>query len=190
MKHLNSKREYNNAKQMFLQDLKDVAWNTMSLVANTATDLIDVPNDVGGDDPFLMGNNFASPTKQANQEENNDIGCVFETFASAVEQEIENYLDQHIYVSSSTYPLQWRRENIFQFPNIAIAARKWLCVPGNSTPSERVFSHCGIALSVKQNSMQGDALMNQILCANESNPFEKQFITCIVHCGICTESSF
>ena len=48
-----------------------------------------------------MGNNFDSPTKRANEEENDDRGRVFETFASAVEREIENYLDPHIYVSQA-----------------------------------------------------------------------------------------
>jgi hAT family C-terminal dimerisation region len=113
-----------------------------------------------------MGNNFDSSKNRANAKENDDSGRVVETLAASVEREIENYLDPDINVSPSTDPLQWWRENRFRFPNTATAARKWLCVPGTSTPSERVFSHCGIALSAKQNSMQGDALMNQILLKN------------------------
>jgi hAT family C-terminal dimerisation region len=125
-----------------------------------------IDEDGGGDDPFLMGNDFDSPTKRGDPEENDDSGRDFEMFAAAVEREIGNYLDPLIYVSPNTDPLQWWRENRFRFPKIAIAARKWLCVPGTSTPSERVFSHCRIALSAKRSSMRGDALMNQILLKN------------------------
>jgi len=36
-----------------------------------------------------------------------------------------------------------------QFPCIAQLARNWLCVTATSTPSERVFSDCGLALTAK-----------------------------------------
>jgi hypothetical protein len=166
MKHLSSKTEYESAKRMFVQEVKDVAWNTMALTETTTTTTYDNEVEVGND-PFLMGmNTFDSPTKQVNPEENDDNGLVFESFAAAVQREIENYLDPHIHVPPSTDPLHWWRENRFRFPKTAIAARKWLCVPGTSTPSERIFSHCGIALSAKRSSMRGDALMNQILLKN------------------------
>jgi hypothetical protein len=40
----------------------------------------------------------------------------------------------------------WWRENKHLYLNIAWTAHKWLCVPATSTPSERVFSNCGVAL--------------------------------------------
>jgi zinc finger BED domain-containing protein 1 (E3 SUMO-protein ligase ZBED1) len=81
-------------------------------------------------------------------------------------REVDCYLDAELHVRKETDPLIWWREHRFQFPRIAVAARKWLCVPGTSTPSERVFSHCGVALSAKRASMRGDALMNQVLLKN------------------------
>ena len=63
-------------------------------------------------------------------------------------------------------PLVWWKEHRFQFPMIAVVARKWLSTPGSSTPSECVFSHCGVALSAKRASMRGGALMNQVLLMN------------------------
>jgi hypothetical protein len=52
MKHLSSKSEYDSAKRMFVQEVKDVVWNKRSFAETAATDLIDVPDDAGGDDPF------------------------------------------------------------------------------------------------------------------------------------------
>ena len=59
-----------------------------------------------------------------------------EKCVTASKREVENYLDQLISVSPKTDPLQWWKENRLRFPKVAIAARKWLCVPGTSTPSD------------------------------------------------------
>jgi hypothetical protein len=47
-------------------------------------------------------------------------------------------------------PLLWWRNNQARFPHIAPLARKYLCIPCSSAPSERVFSHLNIIL--KKNS--------------------------------------
>ena len=113
------------------------------------------------EDPFLVGADFDSPhNEDPEPTENNSRGV--EECVTAAKREIENYIDPLISVPPKTDPLQWWKENRLRFPKVAIAARKWLCVPGISTPSERVFSDCGIALSAKRSSMRGDALVNQI----------------------------
>jgi hAT family C-terminal dimerisation region len=38
----------------------------------------------------------------------------------------------------------WWKERKDRFPKVALAARKWLSVCSTSTPSERVFSICGV----------------------------------------------
>ena len=95
-----------------------------------------------------------------------DDSCAYEECVAGVKREIENYLDPSISMPPKTDPLQWWKVNGSRFPKVAMAARKWLCVPRTSTPSERVFSHCGIALSAKRSSMRGEALMNQVLLKN------------------------
>jgi hAT family C-terminal dimerisation region len=53
-------------------------------------------------------------------------------------------------------PLQcWRDIGRKKFPNVALAARKWLSVTATSTPSERVFSICGIVNTAIQTSLLG-----------------------------------
>jgi hAT family C-terminal dimerisation region len=47
-------------------------------------------------------------------------------------------------------PLNWWSVNRMKHPLVAKAARKWLSVPATSTPSERVFSICGIVDAAKR----------------------------------------
>jgi hypothetical protein len=85
---------------------------------------------------------------------------------SSVLREIENYLDSRLHIHFKDDPLVWWRDNRFQSPRIAVAARKWLSVRGTSTSSDRVFSHCGVGLIAKRATMRGDALMKQVLLKN------------------------
>ena len=65
-------------------------------------------------------------------------------------REVENYLDLGVIkVPSDVIPMDWWKVQNHQFPRIAKLARKWLCVTATSTPSERVFSNCGLALTAK-----------------------------------------
>jgi hypothetical protein len=79
---------------------------------------------------------------------------------SSVVREVENYLDPQLHIHFKGDPLVWWRDHRFRFPRIAVAARKRLWVPGTSTPYERSFSHCSVALTAKRTKMPGDALMN------------------------------
>jgi hypothetical protein len=50
---------------------------------------------------------------------------------------------------------------IFNIDRGGNTERKWLCVTGITTPSERVLFQCGVALTAKRASMRGDAQMNE-----------------------------
>jgi hypothetical protein len=52
------------------------------------------------------------------------------------------------------------------FHELQLLLENGVCVPGTSTPSERVFSHCGVELTAKRETMHGDAPMNQVLLKN------------------------
>ena len=83
-----------------------------------------------------------------------------------VELEVANYLNNREHISHRQDPLLWWRENKYLYPNLARTARKWLCVCVTSTPSERVFSNCGVALTAKRSKMKGSSLRSQILLKN------------------------
>ena len=53
-------------------------------------------------------------------------------------------------------PLDWWRENEVYFPNIALLARRVLCIPATSAPSERVFSAAGLTIAKDRARLQPD----------------------------------
>jgi hypothetical protein len=160
MKHL-SPAEYDMAKTRLVDEVTNL---TMPIIARSAPE--SSKESEQENDPFL-GSLFDSPSSSVFGVPNDAVQGAQETLhRSAVQREIENYLDPQLNVPPSTDPLFWWNQNKCQYPKIAVAARKWLCVPASSTPSERVFSHCGVALSAKRASMRGEALMNQVLLKN------------------------
>jgi hypothetical protein len=74
-------------------------------------------------------------------------------------REVENYRDPQLHIQIKDDPLVWWIDHRLQFLRIAVAARKWLFVPGCSTPSGRDFSHCSVALPAKPATVRDDTLM-------------------------------
>lgn len=64
-----------------------------------------------------------------------------------VEDEVASYrLADSIGVDAD--PFMWWKTNECKFPHVAKAAKRLLCVPGTSVPSERIFSTAGHIVSV------------------------------------------
>jgi len=57
--------------------------------------------------------------------------------------EIHRYLNETAQAEHNVSPLLWWRAHQAQLPRLAVLARKYLCAPATSTPSERVFSTSG-----------------------------------------------
>jgi hypothetical protein len=172
MKHL-TENEYDTAKGKLVDEVVKLTAAIAESRKATSIPVSDSRNiDTDNNDPFFGSSLFDSPSMSAH--ENDSAGSTEAENKeildrSAVLTEVENYLDPQVHVQPTVSPLVWWREHRFQYPRIAVAARKWLCVPAtSSTPSERVFSHCGVALTAKRASrpMRGDALMNQVLLKN------------------------
>ena len=60
----------------------------------------------------------------------------------AVEAELSSYLVSPVQDSEGS-PLDWWREHQVHFPTLSKVAKKYLCIPATSSPSERVFSSGG-----------------------------------------------
>ena len=55
-----------------------------------------------------------------------------------------------------TNPLEWWRINEYKYPNVAKLAKKYLCIPATSAPSERVFSQAGLTIANDRASLLPD----------------------------------
>jgi hypothetical protein len=53
-------------------------------------------------------------------------------------------------------PLDWWRLNVETFPILSQLARRTLCIPASSAPSERLFSHAGLTIANKRASLLPD----------------------------------
>ena len=50
-------------------------------------------------------------------------------------------------------PLEWWAKNEVKYPIIAELARRYLCIPATSAPSERVFSIAGLTIAKDRASL-------------------------------------
>lgn len=69
------------------------------------------------------------------------------TVRERVEAEISRYTSEPNYAGD---PLKWWKANASRYPHLVHLARKYLCIPATSVPSERVFSSAGHIVSKKR----------------------------------------
>ena len=55
-----------------------------------------------------------------------------------------------------TNPLQWWKDHAPSFPHVAVLARRYLCIPATSAPSERLFSTAGLTITKARNGLRDD----------------------------------
>ena len=70
-------------------------------------------------------------------------------------EEIERY-KLEICISRNDDPLNWWKINQNRFPLLARLARKYLCIPATSAPSERVFSSAGNIVTHRRSTLSSD----------------------------------
>ena len=69
-----------------------------------------------------------------------------------MEGELRSFLSEPLDVDSC--PLDWWRRNDSRFPIVAQLAKRYLCVPATSVPSESVFSIPGMVVSQKRSYLK------------------------------------
>lgn len=56
-------------------------------------------------------------------------------------------------ISADADPLDWWRAHVEEMPMLSKVAKKYLCIPATSAPSERVFSTSGHILSPQRSRL-------------------------------------
>lgn len=83
------------------------------------------------------------------------------TSAEEAEEEVRGYRASRP-AGLQDNPLSWWRENENNYPLLARLAKRYLCVPGSSVASERVFSTAGDIITAKRSCLT-PAHVNELL---------------------------
>ena len=86
------------------------------------------------------------------------------TTREAVENELSSYLTAAC-IDSEANPLQWWKDHEVAFPALSCLAKKYLCVPATSSPSERVFSCSGNIVTFHRASLNPDTVDRLVFLA-------------------------
>lgn len=73
--------------------------------------------------------------------------------AQAVEAELNSYLLSPT-IDSEADPLAWWRLHQVSYPKLSKLARKYLCIPATSSPSERLFSTSGNVVTCQRTCLK------------------------------------
>ncbi|XP_070830824.1 E3 SUMO-protein ligase ZBED1-like [Chaetodon trifascialis] len=71
----------------------------------------------------------------------------------AIQNELSSYM-QSVCLDSKADPLQWWQDHEAAYPALSNLARKYLCVPATSSPSERIFSCSGNIVTCQRASLK------------------------------------
>lgn len=170
-----TEKEY--GKQLLIKEVQNLAIVRMKSAqeSNQETHLSSDSEISIGDDDFsfdLYSHSAVVAADNSIEQQN----LVEEKLKITVMQEVHSYLlDIGNYGDldgSKLDPLVWWRVNRFKYPHVAVAARKWLSVTATSTPSERVFSICGVVDTAKRSCMVGESIENQVFLHNNYHKYQ------------------
>ena len=73
-------------------------------------------------------------------------------------------------INATENPLTWWRQNSERYPSLAILAKKYLCIPATSVPSERVFSTAGDIVTAQRSQLKSEHVDRLIFLKKNWNP--------------------
>lgn len=84
------------------------------------------------------------------------------------EKEVQRYQDSPP-LPLSDEPLGWWKSEACKYPHLAGLAQRYLCVPGTSVPSERIFSTAGDIISAQRCALTSEPA-DQLLFLKKNMP--------------------
>ncbi|XP_040278097.1 E3 SUMO-protein ligase ZBED1-like [Bufo bufo] len=86
------------------------------------------------------------------------------TDREAIKIELKSYL-QALDVEGEADPLEWWRLHQANFPRVASLAKKYLCIPATSAPSERAFSTSGNIVTCHRSALKPETVDKLVFLA-------------------------
>lgn len=86
----------------------------------------------------------------------------------SIEDELNSYFVFPMLPMKSD-PLAWWGKNAHIYPHLSEVARRYLCTPSTSVPSERLFSKCGEIMSLKRNKLSPEKANMLVFLASNYN---------------------
>jgi hypothetical protein len=87
------------------------------------------------------------------------------------DNEFDIYFNNTPQASCDTNPFQWWQNNKATFPVLFELARKYLCVPATSVPSERLFSDAGNQICEERNRLKASTVTELLFLKRNSEYF-------------------
>jgi len=66
-------------------------------------------------------------------------------------------------------PLLWWKEHASSYPLLSCLAKKLLCIPASSAPSERIFSTAGLTVKANRSRLHADLVADMIFLNKNTN---------------------
>lgn len=67
-------------------------------------------------------------------------------------------------------PLIWWSQHCHRYPSLSVIAKKYLCIPATSVPSERVFSTAGDVVTAQRSPLKSEYVDRLIFLKKNWNP--------------------
>jgi len=83
----------------------------------------------------------------------------------SIEMELNSYF-QTVEVDGETNPLEWWRQHEANFPRVASLAKKYLCIPATSSPSEQAFSTSGNIITCRRSALKPEMVDQLVFLAH------------------------
>ena len=84
------------------------------------------------------------------------------------EQDVEAELNSYLLapeVDGETNPLEWWKTHCTSYPRVSFLAKRYLCIPATSSPSERAFSTSGNIVSCHRAALKPDVVDRLVFLA-------------------------
>ena len=165
--HWRDEDKKSTVKNFLMENVKQVALDESYALSSSSGNEGTTIMDVGSEDDNALCMFESNATNHYNHQ---STISTREKAKVHAKQEVLSYLIcTGSIVKRKFNPLEWWQVHKNKYPNVAVLARKWLSVLGTLTPSERVFSICGLVNTAKRSRLSGKSIQNQVFVHNNKS---------------------